>query len=60
MKIEVGLIQVIFTPETDMDMYYIGVISTAHKVRNDWENGKVTHMTMTKEDVVIGLACNLI
>ncbi len=57
MKIEVGLVQMIFTPETEMDMYYIGVISTENKARNDWEDGKVVSMTMTKEDVIIGLAC---
>lgn len=57
MKIEVGNVQVIFNPETDMDMFYLGVISAKNKCHTNWDRGIVKSLHIKKEDLIVGLAC---
>ena len=45
-----------FIPETDMDLFYIGVISSKNECRLKWKNNKVEEMMMFINSVVIGLA----
>jgi len=58
MKIEVGLINIHFIPETEYDYFCMGVITSKNKSHVQWLDGKPIEFRMQKEDVIIGLYCN--
>lgn len=58
MKISVKKDKVLFEPETGMDLFWIGKISSKNTSTSSWENDVVKSMTMSIKNVIIGLGCN--
>ena len=57
MKVSVKKDKVIFESQTGMDLFWLGVISSKNSNICHWEHGTVKSMTMSKQDVIIGLGC---
>lgn len=47
--------EVLFEPENDMDLFWIGVISSKNSCSIKWVNNEVKSMAMWVNEVVIGL-----
>ncbi len=58
MKIQVVKDEVLFEPENDMDLFWIGVISSKNPCSVRWVNNEVTGMAMRVGYIVRGLACS--
>ncbi len=55
MKVKIIKDDILFEPENDMDLFWIGVISSKNPCSVRWVNNEVTAMGMKDKDVVRGL-----
>ena len=57
MKITAKKDEVILEPQTGMDLFWLGVISSKNSTKTSWVDGEVKNLSMTTKDVIIGLGC---
>ena len=57
MKMKQKKYDIVFEPDTMMDMFWLGIIISKNKCHEQWENGVIKNLTISKENVITGLSC---
>ena len=57
MKITIDGKKISLVPESEMDFFWVGVISSKNKAVVLWEDGVIQRMIMEDKDLIRGLGC---